>query len=120
MEYSFHHEDDSRVPNRHARRLAGEAGRRDGVRQGEGVACADDRRARCDAPGAPSWSATKREAFRQIERLHGLALTVVAASELAFRKAFKARFGLTPTAYRRNAASGTSSSRSPSSASHAI
>ena len=41
-------------------------------------------------------------------------------SDLAFRKAFKARFGLTPTAYRRNAASGTSSSRSPSSASHAI
>ena len=61
-----------------------------------------------------------REAFRQIARLHGLALTVVAASELAFRKAFKARFGLTPTAYRRNAASGTSSSRSPSSASQAI
>ena len=65
-------------------------------------------------------TATKREAFRQIARLHGLALTVVAASDLVFRKAFKARFGLTPTAYRRNAASGTSSSRSPSSASHAI
>lgn len=39
-----------------------------------------------DAPHTPSWSSTKREAFRQIARLHGLALTVVTASELAALK----------------------------------
>lgn len=36
-----------------------------------------------DAPGSPSWSSQKREAFRAIARLHGLALTVVTAETAA-------------------------------------